>query len=77
MIERAKAELNLDVEHSYVVGDMTIDVEFARNAGCRSVLVKTGKGGTDGRYKSPPTFVANDLFDAAKLILEDYEQRTK
>ena len=77
MIERAKAELNLDVEHSYVVGDMTIDVEFARNAGCRSVLVRTGKGGTDGRYKSPPTFVANDLFDAAKLILEDYEQRTK
>lgn len=75
MIQRGKRELNVDLSSSYVVGDMSIDVEFARRAGCKSVLVKTGKGGTDGRYPSVPTMVAVDLLDAAKKIVTDYEQQ--
>ena len=33
-----------------MVGDTTADIQFAKNAGLRSVLVKTGAKGEDGLY---------------------------
>lgn len=74
MIQRGVKELNVDLSASYVVGDMTIDVEFAKRGGCRSVLVQTGKGGKDGRYSSQPSLIATDLLDAAQKIITDYER---
>lgn len=69
MVERAVRELNIDLAHSFVVGDMTVDVMLAKNAGCRSVLVQTGVGGKDGKYDATPHHVAKDLGAAAEFIL--------
>ncbi len=74
MIQRGVKELNVDPARSYVVGDMTIDLEFARRGGCRSVLVQTGKAGKDARYSITPNIIATDLLDAAEKIIEDYER---
>lgn len=70
MVERAKHELNIDIEHSFVVGDMTLDVQLAKNAGCMSVLVATGRGGDDKLCAGEADFKARDLAHAAEIILQ-------
>lgn len=70
MIERAARELNLDLSRSWLVGDTTTDVQTARNAGLRSVLVRTGHGGKDGRHAVSPDFLCADLPEAVEKVLE-------
>jgi len=74
MIKKAADEFNIDIRSSYAVGDKYTDVEFARNAGCMAIMVKTGYGkgeleifGND--WKDRPDCVAEDLFDAVRWIL--------
>ena len=69
LAERACAELNLDMGRSWMVGDQTRDIEMARRAGLRSVLLRTGVGGGDGKFAAAPDFVADDLAAAAQIIL--------
>ncbi len=74
MLERAGREHGIDLLRSFVVGDRHGDIELARRAGSRSILVRTGYG--EGEYlwnaaKWPiqPDFVAADLADAVHWIL--------
>lgn len=43
MFETAVKELNIVVEKSVVIGDASLDMEFAHNAGLPGVLVRSGK----------------------------------
>lgn len=69
MISRAVKELSIDLARSYVIGDMTSDLMLGKNAGCGSILVRTGKGGTDTLYTVTPDHVAEDVGAAAEWIL--------
>ncbi len=74
MIEKAARDLDIDVAASYVVGDKYTDVEFARNAGCTAIMVKTGYGKGElelfgDAWEHKPDFVAEDLYDAVEWIL--------
>jgi histidinol-phosphate phosphatase family protein len=69
MIKKAVAELNLDLSQSWFIGDTTTDVQTARNAGVKSVLLRTGHGGADARHAVQPDFSSDNLLDAVKLIL--------
>ncbi|HVC09001.1 MAG TPA: D-glycero-beta-D-manno-heptose 1,7-bisphosphate 7-phosphatase [Elusimicrobiota bacterium] len=69
MLEKAAKRFGIDFASSYFVGDTTTDVRTAKNAGCRSILVKTGYGGKDGAYRVKPDAIARDLAHAARLIL--------
>lgn len=43
MLQRAAAELNLDLSRSWVIGDMISDALAGTNAGCQgAILVRTG-----------------------------------
>jgi len=44
MLLRAAEELGLDLERSYAIGDAVSDIEAARAAGVRGILVLTGRG---------------------------------
>ncbi len=70
MIRRAVAELNIDLAQSWLIGDTTTDMQTAKNAGLRSILVRTGAGGGDGKQAATPDFVCDDLAAAVQLILE-------
>jgi D-glycero-D-manno-heptose 1,7-bisphosphate phosphatase len=71
MLEQAARELGLNLKTSYLVGDMTADLLAGKRAGCRTILVQTGFGGSDGRYEVEPDLVAPDLFAAVELILAE------
>lgn len=67
-VARAERELNVDIARSFVIGDMTSDIKFGKNAGCRSILVGSGRGGSDGMYQVTADHSAKDLADAAAWI---------
>ena len=73
---RAAREHGLDLTRSYMVGDKLCDIEAARNAGCRSVLVLTGYGRELWADRSlwrnaTPDWVVEDLAEAVTKISED------
>jgi D-glycero-D-manno-heptose 1,7-bisphosphate phosphatase len=70
LLERAASDLGIDLERSWMVGDILDDVEAGNVAGCRTVLVDVGNE-TDW-FHSPgrvPDHVARDLLSAAEAIL--------
>ncbi len=69
MLQRAVADLNIDLSGSFMIGDMTSDLKAGKDAGCRAVLVKTGQGGTDGLFDIKPDCTAANLSEAARWIL--------
>lgn len=71
MIDEAVKKYNIDLSKSYMVGDSTMDLELARNAGVKSVLVDTGFAGNDGKYDRSCDIEAKDLLDAVKKIIKD------
>ncbi len=81
LLLRAARDLDLDLTHSYLVGDRYQDLETAANAGVKGILVLTGYGRgeyeslTGSGRRSQPVYVAQDLADAAAWILEDLTER--
>lgn len=74
MLNRAAREHPIDLPRSFVVGDRYGDVELARNARARSILVRTGYGEGElawhsAKWPISPDFVAKDLTEAADWIL--------
>ena len=59
---------NFDKNNSYVIGDRSSDIELANNAGLKSVLITTGISEKNSKSNSNPTFIAEDLLDAAIKI---------
>lgn len=70
MILQAAADLNLSLPDCWFIGDTTIDVEAARNAGVKSILVETGYGGADAKFTAHPDARAENVLDAVRLIME-------
>ena len=80
LMKLAAQELNLDLEKSYVVGDRFKDVEMARNAGAKAILVLTGYGKGELEFLGPSSkvqadFVAEDLAEAVEWILSDRSEK--
>lgn len=72
MIQQAAAELNLDLGASWLIGDTTTDLQTAKNAGLRSILVETGYGGTDNRHAIQAEAKAQDLKQAVAWLLQQH-----
>ena len=71
--------MDIDLKDSYMVGDRFFDIEAARKAGVKGILVKTGYGkellqddGPDkATLENKPDFIAADILEAVKWILKD------
>lgn len=66
LFKDAAREFNIDLKHSFVIGDSFRDIEAAKNLGCKSIAVKSGS--SDFR-DSKPDYEVKDLYEAAKLII--------
>ncbi len=68
MIEEAKRDFNIDLKNSFMVGDRTVDIKTAKNAGVKSIAVRTGYSLKDKKFKIEPDCWADDLADAVDII---------
>jgi histidinol-phosphate phosphatase family protein len=66
MIQQAVRELNIDLAQSWLIGDTTTDLLTAKNAGLRSILVRTGYGGKDGKHEVKAEHECASLRDAVE-----------
>jgi histidinol-phosphate phosphatase family protein len=75
MLMQAAREFNIDLSRSVMIGDALTDMQAARNAGVRGILVRTGRGKRDlAKLDEPIWFeVANDLAEAVESISLRYE----
>lgn len=73
MLLRAAADLDLDLSRSWLIGDALSDLEAARAAGARAILVRTGRGAQQQSLVSESTgsfaLVVADLAAAVERIL--------
>ena len=74
MLLQAAEELNIALEDSFMVGDKISDVDSGHAAGCRTTLVRTAYGADTEKQLNgrsiQPDYVAADLLEAAKWILQ-------
>ncbi len=72
LLLRAVKDFNIDVKQSWMVGDILNDVEAGKAAGCKTILLKNGNE-TEWimNEKRQPDFVAENLLEAANLIVEN------
>ena len=76
MLFRAALELDLDLEHSWFVGDILDDVEAGNRANCRTVLVDLGTESLPQHPLRVPTFVASNTLHALQIIRHVEEMPT-
>ena len=69
LILRAAKEMNIDLNRSWMVGDMTTDIEAAKRAGVRSIQLATQGGVFDNQWPGRPDAQCLDLTEAVELIL--------
>ncbi len=67
MVLEATRDHNLDLERSFFIGDKAIDIDCGRNAGVRTVLVRTGYGHSQ---ECAPDWMAENLPAAAEIVLK-------
>ncbi len=70
MHRRAAAELQLDLENSYYVGDKIGDVLPAAELGGKGILVRTGCGRDEEPRVPDGVVVVDDLHSAGRRISE-------
>jgi D-glycero-D-manno-heptose 1,7-bisphosphate phosphatase len=79
-LRQAAADLDLDLERSFVVGDRWSDVDTAEAVGARGILVRTGYGTqaekeavVQPRAARAPAVIVDDLIAAVAWILGSAE----
>jgi rfaE bifunctional protein nucleotidyltransferase chain/domain len=76
-IEQAKRQFNIDVRHSFVIGDHPADVKLGKNAGCKAVYLLRGHatGHLEEARGNNPDYIANSLKQAADFILFNKDKK--
>lgn len=74
MIEQAFAELPIDKSKTFFIGDKYSDMETGFNAGCKTIMVKTGYGKGEliqksAKWERMPDTICENLLDAVRIIL--------
>lgn len=70
LLKQAAQKFKFNLKNTYFIGDTTRDIFTARAAGCKSILVLTGKEklANQKNWEAKPDFVFKDLLLAAKFL---------
>jgi len=75
MLLQAAADLNIDLQKSYVIGDKDMDIEMGQNAGCKTILIaEENKESETGKQVPCPDYVASSISNAAQWIIVVYSR---
>jgi D-glycero-D-manno-heptose 1,7-bisphosphate phosphatase len=81
MLLQAARDFKLDLSSSFMIGDKADDITAGREAGCRTVLVRTGQGPqSETLYQNSrprPDFIVADILAASTLIASLEGRATK
>ena len=74
MLLQAENEFGIDLNNSFVVGDRFVDVDAGKNAGAKTVLVKTGYGEQSFNWGKENNqfadFTAQNLYEGIQYIIK-------
>jgi D-glycero-D-manno-heptose 1,7-bisphosphate phosphatase len=62
MLTRLAAKYEIDLKASYMIGDRNVDIDAGKNAGCKTIKI--------GKAYNKADYIANNLLDAVKIILD-------
>ena len=67
------------IEHAFFIGDTKIDIQTGHNAGCKTILVLSGRDQRRDIKKWPirPDYVVKDLLAATKIIHEEHSNHSR
>ena len=70
LLKKAAREFKISLKGAYFIGDTIRDVLTAQAAGCKSILVLTGKEKLSNRnhWEAKPDFIFKNLLAAAKFL---------
>jgi len=68
MLFQAQKDFNIDLKESYLIGDKTSDILAGKQAGCKTILIKTGYKGKDNSFSAKPDFTVKDLAGTVRII---------
>jgi D-glycero-D-manno-heptose 1,7-bisphosphate phosphatase len=79
LLRKAAEDLDLDLTLSYTVGDRLADLECGQRVGAKGVLVLSGYGKEELQFQKEkwgfqPSFIAGDLYEAVRWIIENVER---
>jgi len=76
MIEAATKGLDIDFKSSYFIGDSMLDIGAGKNAGCKTILLLTGKTDPDEikGWQIKPDFIKKDLREAVEWVLKEEQK---
>jgi histidinol-phosphate phosphatase family protein len=69
MVAELAARYNVDLSKSWMIGDTSVDVQTAANAGMRSVLVSGGMVEVPRKYPAAPDALEDGLLEAVRRVL--------
>ena len=73
MLKQAGEDHGIDFSTSFMIGDKLSDIQAGKRAGCRTVLVRTGKGrkAVQSEQEIPADYVASDFSKAVEWIFSN------
>lgn len=79
LLLQAAAQFNLPLDQCYLVGDALTDIQAGRAVGCRSIMVRTGRGAQQSPSTQPlalrPHQIAADLSGAVVWMIRAERRR--
>ena len=69
LIVKACKDFDIDLLHSFFIGDRECDIRTGQNAGIMTILVRTGYGVEEEKKGLQEDFVVDDLKSAVEIIL--------
>lgn len=72
LILESARKFDIDLSHSWMIGDILNDVEAGNSAGCRTILINNGNETEwDLADNRKPTAIVGNLLEAAEVIVND------
>ncbi len=68
LIQNAVEDFDINVERSFLIGDMTTDIAAGRAMGIKTILVETGFAGKDKLVTALSDYTSKHLMDAVSII---------
>jgi len=76
LILRARDDLNIDLSHSYFIGDSEVDIKTGLKAGMKTIFINNELAFDPSMPEVEADFVAKDLLEAAHIILQQEQEIT-